>query len=309
MDMLKSVAKIAFERLPVKWQEMYRHPGLVRHIGKLNELENKPYAERRKYQLQKVQELICYAYEHTRYYRRLFDEHGIKPEDIKSLADMNKIPVLTKDIVRENLQDMISDAVAEKERIYVTTGGSTGKPLGFYISRPVDTKRLAFEWLHWNHMGYSLGEPCVFLRGRVLPKSKWFAYERNNNFLALSTFMMCDGLLPAYIAKIDEFRAVVIQAYPSAITILAKYMLDNEIRLRNPIKAISTSSEILYPEQKMLIEKAFQAPVYDKYGNCEQVGVIGMQADGYYHEFMEHSYLEYLDENDMPAQSGDVARA
>lgn len=308
MSLFRGIAKSCFNRLPVKWQAMYRHPGLLQQIKELHELENKPYEDRQSYQLREVQRLVKYAYEHTRYYHRIFDEHGIKPADIQSLADMKRIPILRKSDVRENLQDMVSDIVPKNERIYVTTGGSTGKPLGFYISRQVDTRRLAFEWLHWNHMGYKMGEACVFLRGRVLPQGKWFSYEPNNNFLVLSTFMMQDNILPDYIDKINQFAPVVIQAYPSAISILARYMLANGIALKKPVKAISTSSEILYPEQKMLIEKAFRAPVYDKYGNCEQVGVIGMQSDGLYHEFMEHSYLEYLDENNLPAGEGENAR-
>lgn len=308
MSMLKGIAKSCFNRLPVKWQEMYRHPGLLQQIRELHELENKSYEERQGYQLRKVQKLVKYAYEHTRYYHRIFDEHGIKPTDIQSLSDMKRIPILKKSDVREHLQDMVSDIISENERIYVTTGGSTGKPLGFYISKQVDTRRLAFEWLHWNHIGYKLGEPCVLLRGRVLPSGKWFDYEPDNNFLVLSTFVMQDNLLPEYIDKINQFAPKVIQAYPSAITILAKFMLKNGINLKKPIKAISTSSEILYPEQKLLIERAFQAPVYDKYGNCEQVGVIGMQTDGLYHEFMEHSYLEYLDKDNLPAGEGNIAR-
>ena len=308
MGMFRDIVKYGFDRLPVKWQEAYRHPGLMRQIKELHELENKSYAERKMYQLHKVRALIQYAYEHTRYYRKVFDKCGIKPQDIRTLDDIDRIPILTKSDVRENLQDMISDIIPENERIYVTTGGSTGKPLGFYISKQVDTRRLAFEWLHWNHMGYSLGDPCVFLRGRVLAPGKWFSYEKSNNFLVLSTFMMREDILSEYVNKIDEFAPVFIQAYPSAISILAEWMLANGKTLKKQIKAISTSSEILYPEQKTMIERAFQAPVFDKYGNCEQVGVIGMQADGLYHEFMEHSYLEYLDENNTKALPGSNAR-
>ena len=157
-------------------------------------------------------------------------------------------------------------------------------------------------------MGYYRGDPCIFLRGRVLPEGKWFDYERHNNFLVLSTFMMTDKLLPSYINKIESFGPKFIQAYPSAISILAKYMLSNNIKLNVPIKAISTSSEILYKDQKALIERAFNAPVYDKYGNCEQVGVIGMHHDGLYREFMEHSYLEYLDTCNQPVKNDGEAR-
>ena len=304
-DFFKKIGKPMFYQLPRKIREQIRHPELLRLLQLHHEEELLPYEVRRERQFIRLKEMITYAYVHTRYYRNLFDEYGIVLSQIQDFTDVRKIPVLTKDIVRDHLEDMVADCVPRHRRIYVTTGGSTGKPLGFYVSPEVDIRRLSFEWLHWNHMGYQFGDRSVFLRGRVL-KDNWFSYEKENDFLVLSTFKMREDILDQYLEKIEAYNPKVIQGYPSALEILAKYMQKNGYALRHKISAISTSSEILYPEQKKLIEEAFQAKVFDKYGNSEQVGVIGACRDGIYHEFMEHSYLEYLHEDGSEAEAGDT---
>lgn len=70
-----------------------------------------------------------------------------------------------------------------------------------------------------------------------------------------------------FVNKIFEFGPQAIEAYPSAIYVLAKYMDDNNIR--HKIKAVFTSSETLYPIQREVIERVFQCKIYDKYGLSE----------------------------------------
>lgn len=289
MSVLKDILRPVYYRIP---QRIRLGLAFYRDLARYEAMQKLPLDKRREYQLQELQRIVYYAYEYTRYYRRLFDEYGIKPGDIKDFSDMKKIPYLTKDTVRAHREELVADCVREKNLIYVTTGGSTGEPLGFYISKNADRKRLIFEWINWRHMGYMVGDKCAVLRGNIV-KNGFFRYDRGHEYLILSTYRMTDELLPRYLEKIEEYKPEVIQGYPSALEIMAKFMLKTGRKLNAALKAISTSSEILYPEQKKMIEEAFNCKVWDKYGNSEQVGVIGMCSAGCYHEFMEHSYLEY----------------
>lgn len=286
-----------FVRIGRKYHALYK---------KYSELQYLPYEQRLAYQLQELQHIVSYAYDHTRYYHNLFDECGVDPYNIRDFSDIRKIPLLTKDIVQNNLADMVSDMIPPKQLQYVTTGGSTGKTLGFYITADTDRRRLAFEWIHWKAMGYEMGMPCAVLRGAVV-KDGWFFYNRGENQLIMSTYDMLEENMDTYLEKLVEFSPRILRGYPSALTILSNYMVKNNFnpdRLRS-IQAISTSSEVLLAEQKEIIERAFNCPVYDKYGNCEQVGVIGMCRERHYHEFMEHSYLEYLKDDGTPAKDGE----
>lgn len=270
-----------------------------------DKIQHLSYEKRREFQMQELRRVVTHAYQHTRYYRRLFDEYDIRASQIQDFSDIKKIPILTKDIVSEHLAEMVSDTVSEKDLIYVMTGGSTGKTLGLYVTPMSEKKRMAFTWLNWHCMGYKPGMPCAVLRGNVV-KDGWFCYERGDNYLILSTYELSDVNMERYLKKIEEFSPQFIRGYPSALEILAKYILKNNIpfNYNARIRGIATSSEALYPIQKQLIEKAFRARVFDWYGNCEQVGAIGMCAEGRYHEVMEHSYLEFLDDVGNDAIAG-----
>jgi len=254
------------------------------------------------YQMQQLEKLLKHAYENVPYYRRVFDERGLKPKDIQDFDDLRKLPYLTKDNVRKNLKDLIARNISKEEMEYVTTGGTSGKPLGLYIEKRTNLIRMAFEWREWNWMGYKFGDRCVVLRGNVVKREEngepaWWEYDRDNNYLILSTYDMTEENLPKYIKKIEEFEPKVIRGYPSALDILARFIEENnlEINLKGNIKAISTSSENLYPAQRKLIEKAFKCRVFDKYGNCEQVTILGeCEKHEGYHDFMEYSYTEIL---------------
>lgn len=74
----------------------------------------------REYQLQKLKELIGYAYANTKYYRRMFDEYGWTPRDFRNFHDIRKIPILTKDILEKNLNEL--RAIPLHNCVAVTTG-------------------------------------------------------------------------------------------------------------------------------------------------------------------------------------------
>jgi len=260
------------------------------------------------YQMHQLEKLLKHAYENVPYYRKVFDEEGLKPKDIQDFKDLGKFPYLTKDIVGENLDDLIARNVPRKDAEYVTTGGTSGKPLGFYIEKKTNLIRMAFEWREWNWMGYKFGDRCVVLRGNVVDRKEngkpaWWEYDVENNYLILSTYDMTQENLPRYIKKIEEFKPKVIRGYPSALDILARFIKENNLTInkKRTIKAISTSSENLFPEQRLLIEKVFNCPIIDKFGNSEQTNIAGQCAkkEGY-HILMEYGITELIDESGNP---------
>ena len=59
----------------------------------------------KEYQLQQLNKLLIQAYEHVPYYKKLFDRLNLKPENIRSIQDLQKLPFLTKDIIKENMEE------------------------------------------------------------------------------------------------------------------------------------------------------------------------------------------------------------
>jgi len=267
------------------------------------------------YQMQQLRNLLNHAYENVPYYRRVFEERDLKLKDIQDFSDLRKLPFLNKDLVRDNFHDLIAENIPREQMKYVTTGGSTGIPLGLYIENKTNAIRMAFEWREWNWMGYRFGDRCVVLRGNVVNrkesgKKTWWEYDRENNYLILSTYDMTDERLPNYVQKIEEFKPRVIRGYPSALDIMARFIKNNNLTINatGKINAISTSSENLYPGQREMIEEVFGCKVFDKYGNVEQVTILGEceKREGY-HDLMEYSYTEILDkEGKLITKEGEI---
>ena len=251
------------------------------------------------YQWRKLEDILKHAYENVPYYRKIFDERGIKPNDIKNFDDFKKLPFLTKEIVRDNFKYLIAKNYPKSKLLYVTTGGSTGTPLGLYYEKGVSrAKELAFITVLWNRVGYKIGDKLAVLRGNVVRSAKkniFWEYEPIKNRLILSSYHMTDKNLPLYIEQIRKFKPKFLHVYPSVLTILAKFMKRNKIKPFSSIKAILASSENIYPWQIKLFKEVFQCKVFFFYGLTEMVALAGICEKSYdYHIFPEYSYVELI---------------
>lgn len=251
------------------------------------------------YQLQQLSKLLQHAYENVPYYRRVFDERGLKPKDIRDFTDLQQLPYLTKEIIQNNLLDLVARNYPKSKLQYTTTGGSTGIPLGFYREKGVsDAKEWAFMLSQWNRVGFKNDDRCVVLSGAfVQPASngEFWEYDSINKWLTLSSYHMTDENLREYVEKIREFEPKFIRAYPSAITILARFMKEHLIEPFSSVNAILCGSENLYSWQRELLEEVFQCRVYSWYGHAEQAVLAGeCEYSTYYHIFSEYGIVELI---------------
>ena len=95
-------------------------------------------------QNQRLRQLVKHAYDNVPYYRRIFDERAIKPDDIESSEDLVKLPVLTKRLIRSNFDSLQAKGFPSKEIIPNSTAGSTGEPLWLHSTK--DDLRKIHEW-------------------------------------------------------------------------------------------------------------------------------------------------------------------
>lgn len=258
----------------------------------------------REYQMQELRKQIDHAYHHTTYYRQMFDEHGWKPKDFQDFRDFRKIPILSKEDMKEHFEEL--RALPRRNCYVVTTGGTTGVPTKIYqeIDRTGNVYR-AFVWQWYNEGGYYLGDKAAILRGSII-KNGCYEFVESNNELHCSSMKMSEKNMRTYLLQMERQGIKAICALPSAAELLAKYIKNTNISFNEDgkIKSLFTSSETLTDETRRLIEEQLHLCVYDLYGNSEQMGMIGQLRDGQYHEYMCHSYVEYLDESDNVLKSG-----
>lgn len=260
------------------------------------------------YQMRQLSKLLNHAYQNVPYYKKIFDERGLKPKDIQDFNDLQKLPFLTKEIIRDNLNELVVRGYPPKKLEYVTTGGSTGIPLGIYYERGVSH---AVEWAFiktlWDRVGYRFRDKCVVLKGNVVAsagQSKFWEKTLFGRWMVLSSYHMTEDNLPKYIDKIREFRPKFIQAFPSTIAILARFIKKNGIEPFSSVKAILCGSENMYPGQRELLEETLQCRVYTWYGHAERAVLAGeCERSTDYHLFPEYGITELVREDGSPVKN------
>ena len=258
------------------------------------------------YQLTKLRKLVLFSYEHVPYYRKLFDDINLKPKDVQVLADIKKIPVLTKDIVRREYINLLADNVdINSHKIKLAkTGGTTGMPLKFY--KDVQTRNFAwgayYRWYNW--MGIKNIDRKAVLWGdsNVLKKNIFHTFKSKivnklSNNLKLSSFNLNENTLPVIAQKLIDYKPVFLRGYLSSILQVAKYFKENNLILPS-LKTISSTTETLLPIYRQYIEDVFHVKMFDQYG-CGECNSIAFECNAHngLHINEEHCLLEILDGN------------
>lgn len=251
--------------------------------------------------LKNLKKTFINAYEHTNYYKNLFDSIGFNPYNFNDVKSITDIPFSDKLIIRENKSSLINNSIPKSRLIYTTTGGTTGVPVEVYLQKGVERSReFAFMMNQWSRVGYKFGDRIVRIRGNVINPKKpdiLYKYEPIKNRLLLSTYHLSDKTFAFFIQKINEFKPKFIHTYPSAIMPLSKYILKNNVKIISPT-AIFCSSEQFYPGQREIIEESFKTRIYSWYGHTENTTLAGeCEYNHDYHVFFEYGYLELVDEN------------
>lgn len=257
------------------------------------------------YQLYQLNKLLCHVYENVPYYTKIFDNLCLKPKDIRTFKDLQKLPFLTRESVRNNINDLKARNYPEYKFGYTTTGGTNGIPLGLYEERSVSfIKELAYFQIAFDRINCTFKDKFVILRGAVIPsadKGKFWKYSLFGRCLFLSSYHLNQENLPKYIEKIRKFKPKFITTYPSTIAILAGFMKKNNLEPFPSLKAIICGAENLYDWQRDLLENFFQCRVFEGYGHSEQaVHAAACEKSNYFHVFPEYGIFELIDKNGKP---------
>ncbi|MDD3933166.1 MAG: phenylacetate--CoA ligase family protein [Methanoculleus sp.] len=259
------------------------------------------------YQAEALSRLLDHAYENVPYYRRVFEERGLVPGDIQTPEDLALLPFLTREDLQKSLPDLKARNYPETAFEYVTTGGSTGIPVGFYYEKGASRAReWAFMKTQWDRVGYRFSDRCVVLRGYIVGSARDETFWKKTLFgrwLLMSSHHMTEETLPAYIDRIRTFRPGFIQAYPSMAVILARYMVEHGVEPFPTVKAVLCGSENLYPWQRSLLAEAFGCRVFSWYGNSEQTVLAGeCEESTHYHIFPEYGIVELIGRDGRPVE-------
>lgn len=263
------------------------------------------------YQSEQLQAIIRYAHAKVPYYTRLMHEHGIAPADIRTPEDLAGFPLLTKDDIKRNFNDLLSTDFSLATVAKGHTSGTTGSPLEICYDPGVMRMNYAmldrqYSWAHTKLAAF--GDRVAVIRGNVVVplnqrKPPFWRINYLHRQLLLSSFHLTPENINAYIAELRRFRPKVLDGYPSTVYVLAKHL--RNIGATLPLHAVLTSSETLFDFQRETIEASFQCRVFDYFGAAERV-VFAAECDHHegHHLASEFGISEILDGDGKAVSAG-----
>jgi len=221
------------------------------------------------WQEEQLRSFVKHAYEHTVYYRRLFDALGLTYKDIQCAEDLKKLPIITKDEVRTHFDELVPDNIESIPHRYSKTGGTTGEPMPFLTDENVWGYITASKVYSWRKTGYRYGDKFAALGSASLFQKKASVKRRIYDWIrqekAMNSMNMSDSLCQSYLERMRKEQIHYIYGYASSVFLLARYARDHHMDV-SFVKGVFTTSENLTDTYRTVIESTFHCRVMDSYG-------------------------------------------
>ncbi len=256
------------------------------------------------FQLQKLQQLCRLAAEHSPFYRDHFAGVGFEPGDLRDVAQLRQLPCIDKDTLRQHLDEMVTQPPESPGVDYVTTGGTGGTPVGFYIGAGRSATEYAYLVAGWERAGYRLGTPMAVFRGRVVKRNHRGLRHEYDPLLRhhyYSNFHMTDRDLERYLAHAARIGPCYLHGYPSSATAIARYIKRTGEAPPANVQGVLAESEIVYPEQRAFVEETLGVRLFSSYGMSEKLVAAALcEHTDHYHVWPTYGLFELIDEHDQP---------
>lgn len=284
-----------YRRLPRPWRFGARFEEFNRLA---QEGEHWSAAEVQAYQWKELCHTLRHAAGTCAFYQERFRQAGFYPERLNAPDALGACPTLEKRDLQLHLASMISSAVPASRRLYVTTGGSTGVPVGFYLEKGVSRpKEQAFLEAMWRRAGYEPGARLTVIRGQVLSekvRGPIAGYDATRDWQMLSSYHLTQERLPDYLQAMERFKPDFLHAYPSAALQMAEFLDKAGQSWRLPLRGVLCGSERLTVPQKRLLERVFKTRVYRWYGHSERVVLAGEGKNSeLFYFWPQYGYVEF----------------
>ena len=253
-----------------------------------------------------LKKVVKNAYENTPYYNRLFKQLHLSPQDIKTVKDLNRIPIISKQDIRENINDLISRNYDIGKLTEYETSGSTGNPLPVYVNTVEDDYRKAKH-----------------LRSNILvgqrPRDRYVCVTSPSHYGRVPPILMKLGVfsrefisvfddIETQLRKLQMLRPDILAGYSSSLFLLAQEAERKDVSVRP--RFVLGGAELSDEPSRRYVEEVFQAPFIDQYAIVE-VEKIAWQCKERreYHIDADSVVVQFLDgdgEEVAPGERGEV---
>jgi phenylacetate-CoA ligase len=250
----------------------------------------------------KLKKIVNYAYEYVPFYHKLFKKLGIKPGDVKSIEDLNKLPIIGKDEIRKNSDEVISKEFDVNDLQVRATSGSTGQPLRVFMS----TKEDEFGKAKHLRANISCGQR---------PRDRWVTITSPTHSSEVTRTQQIFGFYsPLFVSvfdatetqvtSIERMRPNVLEGYSSSLLLLAKEIRKRGVETIKP-RIVIGGAELITDPSRRFIEETFGVPFYDQYGTIEVRMAWQCPARLGYHVDADAVILQFVDRNGEEVSNGE----
>jgi phenylacetate-CoA ligase len=243
------------------------------------------------------------------HYQQAFAEAGVRIEEIRTLADLRRVPFLEKDTLRAKAAELVVPGASRSNVELYHTSGTSGKPTDIFYDPRTDQltyayyERRARGWAGVSHRDSRVmfGVRKVAQFDQVRPP--FWRYNAIERQYYMSIYHLSPDLLGYYVDFLNDFQPGAVVGYPSALHSVARFVLDKGLSL-TPAKAVLTSSETLLTTQREDLERAFGCRVFDAYSGVETCALASECEHGRMHISPEVGIVELLDRKGRPVPAG-----
>ena len=288
-------------------QERLKHHSTVAVHRQMEETQWWPRERIEALQLERLRQLISHAEYFVPYYRDLLKKIGLTAADFKSLADLQRIPFLTKPVIRSNLEGLKSQKAQHLARF--NTGGSSGEPLIFFIGNERVSHDVAAKWRATRWWNVDIGDREIVVWGSPIELTAQDKVRQIRDRIMrthlIPAFEMSEAKLDEFLATIRSFRPTMLFGYPSSISLIARHA-EKRGQIMNDlgIKVAFVTSERLYDHQREDITRVFGCPVANGYGGRDAGFIAHQCPQGSMHITAEDIIVEIVDQAGNAVSAG-----
>jgi phenylacetate-CoA ligase len=271
--------------------------GLWEELNRSQFLSTDEFASR---QLSALKNILLYCYEHNQFYKKRFENCGFVPNDLTEFSDLEKLPILSKEDIRQSADGLFSNGYTKDNCFFNRTGGSTGVPLRTYMDPAAVSFKKAATLRHngWAHL--IPGDRVASVWGDTDKPQSYKVNLREkltDRPFYLDTLKFDSEHIENFLKRIKKFQPPVLLGHAHSIFRLAEYVRDNKIE-NISFEGIITTAMVLNDSERETIESIFHSPVFNRYG-CEELSIIASECESHsgMHIFAEGLYVELSGEN------------
>ncbi len=249
------------------------------------------------YRNARLRSFLQYCTETIPFYKSAFTRLGISPEEIRSLSDLDILPIINKSDVQTKREQF--NAGSSGPTIAAHTSGTTGAGLQFKKTISADHEQWAVWWRYRAWHGIDFNTWCGYFGGRpVVPlqvkRPPFWRYNMAAKQLLFSGYHLNAENARFYVNQLNRKKPPWIHGYPSLISLLSKFIIDLPLALDYEPKVITLGAENVSEGQKSIIAKAFGTVPRQHYGMAEGVANASECPDGKLHIDEDFSAVELV---------------